>query len=121
MLSIIYLGETTQRMHHHFQVVRYRRLALVGHTAIQDEPAGRLPTWVPEEPRRIGWPINTLKAIIQEDTGLEGNKLLKAMKDQESYRRNFVQHFTYRMTQGKARATISLIARNQNLPISLCV
>ena len=76
------------------EVVRCRRLALAGHTARHDEPAGRLLTWVPEEPRRIGQPNITLRAIVQEDTGLEGNDLLTAMQDRDSWRKNFVQRFT---------------------------
>ena len=76
------------------EVVRCRRLALAGHTARHDEPAGRLLTWVPEEPRRIGRPNITLRAIIQDDTGLEGKNLIAAMQDRDSWRKNFVQRFT---------------------------
>ena len=72
------------------EVVRRRRLALAGHTARHNEPAGRLLTWVSEEPKRVGWPIITLNSIIQDDTGLEGQDLIKAMKDRDLWKKNYV-------------------------------
>jgi len=47
------------------------RLAIAGHVTRHNEPAGRLLTWSPESPKRVGRPI-TLKMILKDDTGLEG-------------------------------------------------
>ena len=72
------------------QVVRCRRLALAGHVSRHDEPAGKLITWVPEENRRVGRPIVTIRHIIEEETGLSGNELLNAMSDRDKWRKDFV-------------------------------
>jgi len=50
-------------------VVRRKILALAGNVTRHDEPAGRLLLWCPEAKRR---PFVTLKAIIEEETGLKG-------------------------------------------------
>jgi len=52
-----------------YEVVQRRRLATAGH----NEPAGRLLTWSPEEPKRVGRPIIALKMILKGDTGLESS------------------------------------------------
>ena len=71
-------------------VVRERRLKLAGHVSRHDEPARRLITWRPDAPRRVGRPYVTLKAIIEEDTGLSGKDLLTAMSDRKKWKEDFV-------------------------------
>jgi len=71
-------------------VVRWKRLALAGHVARHDEPAGRLLLWCPEAKRRVGRPFVTLKAIIEEETGLKGNDLLVTMSNRGVWSSEFV-------------------------------
>ena len=72
------------------EVVRRRRLALAAHVTCHDEPAGRLLLWSPDAKRRVGRPYVTLKAIIEEETGLTGTDLLSAMADRELWSSEFV-------------------------------
>ena len=66
-------------------VICYRRLALAGYTGRHDEPsAGRLLSWSPEKQKRVGRPVITSKMILQDDTGLDGENLQKATRDQMS-------------------------------------
>ena len=67
------------------EIVRQRRLSLVGHVSRHDEPAGRLLLWSPAAKRRAGRPCITLKNIIEEETGLCGQDLLAAMADRERW------------------------------------
>ena len=60
-------------------VVCRRRLALAGHVSRHDEPTGKFLFWIPEENRRIGRPNITLRQIIEDDTGLNGDDLATAM------------------------------------------
>ena len=71
-------------------VVRRRRLALAGHVSRNDEPAGKLLFWIPEENRRIGRPNITLRQIIEDDTGLSGKDLATAMSDRDKWRKDYV-------------------------------
>ena len=75
---------------HVSDVVRCRRLALAGHVTRHGKPAGRLLLWSPDAKRRVGRPYITLKAIIEEDTGLTGADLLTAMSDRGIWSPNFV-------------------------------
>ena len=71
-------------------IIRRRRLALAGHVMRHDEVAGRVLLWKPDVNRRVGRPKTTLKNVLEEDTGLEGEELLTVMLDRESWRKNFV-------------------------------
>lgn len=71
-------------------VVRQRRLKLAGHVSRHNEPAGKLITWLPDAPRRVGRPYVTLKLIIEEETGLAGKDLLTVMSDRQKWKKDFV-------------------------------
>ena len=73
------------------ETVRQRRLALVGHVSRHDEPAGKLLLWTPNAKRRVGRPFITLKAIIEEETGLSGGELLAVMADRKRWQSEFVR------------------------------
>lgn len=61
------------------EIIKRRRLALAGHVTRQNEPAGKVLLWTPEEPRRMGRPNTTLKKVLENDTGVEVTELQKAM------------------------------------------
>ena len=71
-------------------IIRTRRLALAGHVARHNEPAGKVLLWKPAASRRVGRPNTTLKKVLEEDTGLEGNELRTAMLDRVGWRKNYV-------------------------------
>ena len=71
-------------------IVRQRRLALVGHASRHNEPAGKPLLWTPDAKRRVGRPFITLKSIIEEETGLAGTELMAAMADRELWKSEFV-------------------------------
>ena len=52
------------------EVVKRRRLALVGHVSRHDEPAGKLLIWTPDAKRRVGRLYATIKDLLEKDTGL---------------------------------------------------
>ena len=53
-------------------------------------PAGRVLLGTPNVCRRVGRPNITLKKVLENDTGMEANKLRTAMLDRMSWRKNFV-------------------------------
>ena len=57
-------------------VVRQRRSALAGHVSRYDEPAEKLMLWCPDAKRRVGRPKITLKAIIEEERGFMGKRVI---------------------------------------------
>ena len=71
-------------------VVKRKRLALAGHTYLQNEPAAKLLLWSPDVKMRVGRPKFTLKMQLLEDTELLVEELDKVMKDRVCWRNNFV-------------------------------
>ena len=68
------------------QVIRQRRLRLAGHVIRGNESATQLLFWEPQIPRRRGRPTKTLKATIEEDTGLNADEIKRMMQDRDRWR-----------------------------------
>ena len=66
------------------EIIKRRRLALVGCESRHNEPAGKVLFWTPEEPRRVGRPNTTLKKVPEDDIELEVTELQKAVLNRVS-------------------------------------
>ena len=75
-------------------IIRRRRLALADHVSRHKEPAVRLLSWLPEEPRRVR-PNITIKDVLCNDTGLNIHETSIVMADRENWRKNYITELTF--------------------------
>ena len=68
--------------------IKTRRLRFAGHVyRLQDQPAQQLLFWQPSYGRRYqGRPHKTFPDVLQEDTGLEPDKIRLLMSDRDKWR-----------------------------------
>lgn len=67
--------------------MRRGRLTLAGHlNRHNDEPAGKHLILTPDATRRVGHPCVTWREVIEDDTGLTGEKSMPEMGDRGLWR-----------------------------------